>query len=125
MRDASRPSTRRVPLRGLIVAAVVAGGCAQLPTYVATPVGPEQASALREQVRALAKPHCGQCHQSSRPTANPAAVRIYDLDAEQWSSTLTAARLQNGFPRRLHGRLSAADQQTLRAFIEAELALRQ
>jgi hypothetical protein len=61
---------------------------------------------------------------ASLPTARPGALAIYNLDAEAWSSTLTAAQLRNGFPRRLSGRLDDEGKRQLRTFIEGELALR-
>jgi hypothetical protein len=78
----------------------------------------------REQVRGYARTHCGTCHIASLPTARPAALAIYNLDAKEWSSTLTAEQLRNGFPRRLNGRLDAEGQRHLQTFIEGELALR-
>lgn len=78
----------------------------------------------RDQVRGYARTHCGTCHMASLPTARPRALAIYNLDAEAWSSTLTAAQLRNGFPRRLNGRLDDEGKRQLRTFIEGELALR-
>lgn len=75
-------------------------------------------------MRAYSKTHCGTCHQSSLPTAKPAALAIYNLDRDDWATMLTAERLRNGFPRRLNARLDGGGCSRLRAFIEAELALR-
>ncbi len=105
----------------------VVAGCALQPassTFEAKALGPQELQSVREEVRGFAKTHCGSCHQSSLPTANPAALRIYNLDADDWHSTLTAEQLRGGFPRRLNGRLDDAGKQRLRAFIESELALR-
>ena len=75
-------------------------------------------------MRGYARTHCGSCHIASLPTARAAALAIYNLDAIEWSSTLTAEQLRNGFPRRLNGRLDDEGKRQLRTFIEGELALR-
>ena len=49
---------------------------------------------------------------------------VYDLDAPEWSSTLTAGQLRNGFARRLNAELDEDGRRVLRTFIEGELALR-
>ena len=108
----------------LITLALGAAGCASVPAFEPRQVRADELQKVREQVRGYAKTHCGSCHTASLPTAKPAALAIYDLDAKEWSSTLTAAQLRNGFPRRLNGRLDATGQQELKTFIEGELALR-
>ena len=107
----------------VIALAAVAIGCMHQPPFEAKPLASGDHLAVREQVRGYAKTHCGVCHQASLPTAKPAALAIFNLDAENWSSTLTAARLRGGFPRRLNPQLDEGGRQQLRAFIEAELAL--
>ena len=96
----------------------------QVPEYRANALASGELEDVRGKVRSFAQTHCGKCHIASLPTAVPGALRIYNLDAADWSSTLTAAQLRNGFPRRLDPLLDAGGKQTLRAFIEAELALR-
>ena len=117
------PIRRRVtPV--LLAAALGVTGCATRQAYTARPLAAEEHAAVRDRIRVEAKTHCGSCHQSSLPTAKPAALAIYDLDRDDWATMLTAARLQNGFPRRLNARLDAPGREQLRRFIEAELALR-
>lgn len=99
-------------------------GCALLPSYQPRALAAADHAAARDRVRADAKVHCGSCHQSSLPTAKPAALAIYDLDRDDWASMLTESRLRGGFPRRLNGRLDEGGRQQLRRFIESELALR-
>jgi mono/diheme cytochrome c family protein len=109
----------------LLAIAMAATGCAGVPpAYEPRQVAASEMQQVREQVRAHAKAHCGSCHTASLPTAVPAALKIYNLDAKEWSSTLTAAQLRDGFPRRLNGRLDDAGKQELKTFIEGELALR-
>lgn len=106
--------------------AVTVAGCAfaPVPGYEARTLRTEELQAVREQVRGFARTHCGTCHIASLPTAVPGALRIYNLDAADWSSTLTAAQLRNGFPRRLNRQLDREGQEVLKTFIEGELALR-
>ena len=108
----------------LTLVAALVGGCARLPVYEPRGLASGELQQVRERVREYAKTHCGACHIASLPTARPGALAIYDLDAKEWSSTLTAAQLRNGFPRRLNGQLDEAGTRELKAFIEAELALR-
>src|SRR5687767_243903 len=123
-RESIMLSAMRAVIPALLGLAVLAGGCARLPTYEQRSLAPAELQAVREQVRAHARTHCGVCHIASLPTAIPAALAIYNLDANEWSSTLTAGQLRNGFPRRLNGRLDDEGRRQLRAFIEGELALR-
>ncbi|MEZ5429078.1 MAG: hypothetical protein R2747_22720 [Pyrinomonadaceae bacterium] len=41
------------------------------------------------------KEHCGQCHQSSLPTANPKALAIFDLDKTPWYGSVSDQRLES------------------------------
>ena len=119
----------RIVASGFVALALA--GCAHVASPEANPAAyearalpPAELQRVRDQVREYARAHCGKCHIGSLPTARPAALRIYNLDADNWSSTLSAAQLRNGFPRRLDGKLDGTGKQALRAFIEAELALR-
>ena len=104
--------------------AVCASTLRPVETYEAKPLAAGELRAARDKVRGFAVEHCGKCHVASLPTARPAALRIYDLDAPEWSATLTASQLRNGFPRRLNAELDEAGRRVLRTFIEGELALR-
>jgi len=123
-RDTDSASVIALRALTLIALATVAIGCAHQPPFEAKPLAPADRLAVREQVRGFARTYCGTCHQASLPTAKPAALAIFNLDAEDWSSTLTVAQLRGGFPRRLNARLDDAGRQQLRAFVESELALR-
>ena len=71
-------------------------------------------------VRELAKPHCGECHQSSRPTAKGAALAVFDLDRVDWYATMADHQL-DAFRQRA-GRL---DRDAVGAFLDAESGRRQ
>ncbi len=79
---------------------------------------------MRERMRAITKAHCGSCHQSTLPTAKPAALAIYDLDLPAWPATLSRAQLEGGFTRRLTARLDDEGKSLLRAFVAAEAGKR-
>jgi len=36
--------------------------------------------------------HCGSCHERHQPTANPAALAIFDLDQPDWPARFDARR---------------------------------
>ena len=114
----------RIASIALLGSVAILSGCARLPVFEPRSLEPSELQAVREQVRGYARTHCGKCHIASLPTALPAALEIYNLDAPEWSSTLTAAQLRSGFPRRLNGRLDEDGKRQLKAFVEAELALR-
>jgi hypothetical protein len=118
-------------------AALVLGSCASRtdqPTRSAQPTAPAatqpqagvlSGAALRERMRELAKPSCGTCHQSTRPTSRAAALAIFDLDAPgEWSAPLTVARLEGGFKRRLQGQFQGEDRDIFLKFIDQEVATR-
>ena len=116
--------TRGVTSIAFVGLAAIAGGCARLPAYEPSALAAPELQVAREQVRGYARTHCGKCHIASLPTSLPRALAIYNLDAPDWSSTLTASQLRNGFPRRLNGQLDDEGKRQLKAFIEGELALR-
>lgn len=129
---ARRPQRHPAALLGL---AIWAAGCSHGPRPAApTPPPASQPApallaaaelhAVRAQIHAFATTYCGTCHKSSLPTAKPAALAIYNLDAENWSSTLSAAQLEGGFTRRLNGRLDDSGRALLRTFVSNEVALR-
>ena len=103
---------------------MLALGCSHRPAIQTAATPPGDPVDVRHAVRALAKNFCGTCHQASLPSAKPAALAIFNLDADDWWSTLTAARLRGGFTRRLESRLDSGELQLLRAFVEHEVALR-
>jgi mono/diheme cytochrome c family protein len=75
---------------------------------------------LAQQVRELAKPHCGQCHQSSRPTAKAAAIAVFDLDRVDWYGTMADDQLDT-FKQRSGSKM---DRDVVGAFLEVESARR-
>jgi hypothetical protein len=78
-------------------------------------------ASLASEVNAMARPHCGSCHQSSLPTASPRALAVFDLDHDDWSAGLSARQLRS-FLGRLDGKLDAARRARVSAFIDAAIA---
>jgi hypothetical protein len=117
-----RSRARAFAAAALVLTCVV--GCVHAPAPPRQPIASHDTQALRERIRDHAKQHCGRCHIASLPSARPAALAIFNLDAEAWSSTLSVAQLEGGFPRRLNARLDEAGRLELRAFLEHEIALR-
>jgi hypothetical protein len=101
----------------LVAGLAVLGACGE-PAQADKP-RPE----LREQVRALARPDCGSCHSGVSASAKPAALAVFDLEAEDWAASMTRPQL-DAFLSRIRGKLAAADLATVRAFLDAEAARR-
>ena len=53
------------------------------------------------------KENCGKCHQSTRPTAKPKALKIFDLDQEPWHDGVRDKHLK-GMSRQI-GRRKVAE----------------
>jgi hypothetical protein len=78
---------------------------------------------LRDQVRALAQPHCGSCHQGSLPTAKAGALAVFDLERADWPTSMKTPQLDK-FLGRIKGKLDEPKLQVVRAFIAAERGTR-
>jgi len=64
--------------------------------------------------------HCGECHESHRPTAKPKALAIFDLDQPDWPSRFDDHKYKSALGR-LSGKGPAARDAFI-AFHDAELA---
>jgi mono/diheme cytochrome c family protein len=70
-------------------------------------------------VRRIAIDHCGSCHQGSRASANPAALKVFDLRDEDWT-----ARMSDEQVLKLNGRgksLRPTDRARLTKFVDRVL----
>jgi len=70
---------------------------------------------LNAAVRRIAIDHCGSCHEGSRASANPAALKIFDLRDEDWT-----ARMSDEQVLKLNGRgksLRPTDRARLTQFV--------
>jgi hypothetical protein len=72
-----------------------------------------------EEARAVLESHCGECHNSTLPTAKTAALRIFDLKEPDFAATMSDAQLSKAL-----GRVEGlGDQEALdriRKFVTAE-----
>lgn len=64
--------------------------------------------------------HCGECHESHRPTAKPKALAIFDLDQPDWPSRFDEHKYNSAL-KRLANQSDAARDAFI-AFRDAELA---
>jgi mono/diheme cytochrome c family protein len=64
--------------------------------------------------------HCGECHESHRPTAKPKALAIFDLDQPDWPSRFDDHKYSTAL-KRLASKSDAARDAFI-AFRDAELA---
>src|SRR5689334_17559197 len=79
---------------------------------------------LRGQVREILLAHsCRECHLAYLKTAQPKALKVFDLSKEDWSSTVQDRQFR-GLRGRLSEQASAADLDTVDRFIQAERAAR-
>jgi len=64
--------------------------------------------------------NCGQCHQSSRTTANPKALAIFDLDKNPWYTPVSDKHLE-GISRRISSKsgVSDSDRTAVQEFIKS------
>ena len=65
---------------------------------------------------------CGECHERHRPTANPKALQIFDLDAPDWPARFDEHRFGAALMRLKAP--PAEDAAKFVAFRDAELAAR-
>ena len=82
----------------------------------------------RAAARAALELHCGDCHREDSPSANPAALAVYNLNDLHWPSKMTSehvADLAVQFEdRSLADPLMLPDVDTIKRFVEEELARR-
>jgi mono/diheme cytochrome c family protein len=108
-----------VGARTFALALGVGFAAAAVVVHAAPVTPPSRAPApteLREQVRALAKPHCGSCHQASSSTAKSSALAVFDLDEPDWTARLQP-RQYDAFLGRIKGKLDEAQLRAVRALI--------
>src|SRR5688500_15623748 len=75
----SMPSLLALTLTSAILSASVAA-----PTSASPSLDPSHPEAIKR----VFGTQCGACHFSSSPTANTAALGVFDLDARDWLSQL-------------------------------------
>jgi hypothetical protein len=128
-------TTLAVATVGAAVAAAVACGAppATPPATgaVATAAAPFPTArdALREEARATLVRWCAQCHVSSRPSDQPDALLVFDLDEPEWAARMTGAQLDQAIRLAVEERnphdtmfsvMSAAEREGVARFLRGE-----
>ena len=121
-------------MRAVALAIVVGLGCRSDPapsvTIVTTSAGAgvgggagaPQLAAIRDAAHRVMSARCGECHESHRPTAKPAALAVFDLDQPDWPARFDAPRFDAGLRR--FSDAAAEERQAFVALRDAELAAR-
>ena len=104
---------------GVLVVLVALGAAAKAP---GDPSG--ELSGLRESARKALRASCGRCHDGTRSTARPAALRIFDLQERDWSARVTDLQMDHMVERFEGFRMPQEDRVTVSRFLDAERARR-
>jgi mono/diheme cytochrome c family protein len=75
-------------------------------------------------VRGLIEEHCGTCHNSTRQTAKPAALKVFDLNEDDWTASMSNDQLQKVMGRVNGVNLPPAKRQLVASFIKGKLEQR-
>jgi hypothetical protein len=79
---------------------------------------------LRDQARQVLEGSCGRCHDGTRPTAKPAALKIFDLHQREWAASMSNEQM-NHMSGRFEGfGMPIPDRARVQAYIDAEIARR-
>ena len=79
---------------------------------------------LRDQARQVLEGSCGRCHDGTRSTAKPAALRIFDLHQPEWAASMSNEQM-NHMSGRFEGfGMPIPDRARVQAYIDAEIARR-
>ncbi len=79
---------------------------------------------LRDGARLVLEPPCGTCHNAERPSAKPAALKVFDLTEEQWQARMSDGQLRQVISRIRGTSASTVEQDRVAKFIRAELRVR-
>jgi len=72
--------------------------------------------------RGIVQEHCGSCHDGSLQTANPAALKVFDLREEDWTGRMSDEQVRKVLGRTR--RLPAENQTTMSQFVKQILKKR-
>jgi hypothetical protein len=104
---------------GALLVLVALGAAADAPSDAAV-----ELSRLRESAREALEASCGRCHDGTRSTARPAALRIFDLHEQDWSARITDRQMDHMVDRFEGFRMPEADRVAVSRFLDAERARR-
>ncbi|MBI3074229.1 MAG: hypothetical protein HYY84_19140 [Deltaproteobacteria bacterium] len=78
----------------------------------------------RDEARGILESRCGSCHRADLPTAQGAALRVFDLTSLKWEETMSIRQLWSAYDR-LEGQAAPREEiVTFGSFVEAEINLR-
>jgi hypothetical protein len=127
--ESQRAADPRAPVAPKAAAVVTAPSTPAAPSPAASAIVSADKAAVvaaadpREATRHAAHDvlaeHCGECHESHRPTAKPKALAIFDLDKPDWPTRFDEHKFNSAL-KRLAGRSDAARNAFI-AFRDAEL----
>lgn len=109
----------------LLLGSVALGGaaCSNSPPVEPRRVAEAERPVLLDRTREIVRPHCGECHTSSLPTAKPEAVAVFDFEREDWGAAMDAdqlARFRRSIARQLEP--AGADLAEVDAYVADLLA---
>jgi len=76
---------------------------------------------LEPAVRKLVEDNCGRCHNSTRETAKPAALKVFDLKEADWTASMSDARLPIVIQRLKSGDVAPEKLRQAEEFIKGKL----
>jgi mono/diheme cytochrome c family protein len=128
--ESQRAADPRAPVAPKASAVVTAPSTtpSTTPSATATAVADDHApvvaavdprEATRHAAHDVLAEHCGECHESHRPTAKPKALAVFDLDKPDWPSRFDEHKFNSAL-KRLAGKSDAARDAFI-AFRDAEL----
>jgi len=80
-----------------------------------------KSSQLEADVRELVEERCGKCHNSTRETAKPAALKVFDLKEADWTASMSDARLPIVIQRLKSGDVAPEKLRQAEEFIKGKL----
>jgi len=80
-----------------------------------------KSSQLDADVRELVEERCGKCHNSTRETAKPAALKVFDLKEADWTASMSDARLPIVIQRLKSGDVAPEKLRQAEEFIKGKL----
>src|SRR5262244_4027860 len=76
---------------------------------------------LEPAVRKLVEDRCGRCHNSTRETAKPAALKVFDLKEDDWTASMSDAQLPKVNGRFENVDVTPAQRKQVADFIKGKL----
>jgi len=80
-----------------------------------------KSSQLEADVRQLVEERCGKCHNSTRETAKPAALKVFDLVKDDWTASMSNAQLPIVIERMKSVDVAPTKLQQVEKFIKGKL----